>query len=255
MTAIKKDELEKLEAKYGLSEDGLSYQHRCSRITAYMNGEGDSWTPPTKQPKTSVNKPITRRFDASHPLFGKRILITPLMVPDAKRNLAYDEVLGPEIVVRDYNAGEAIYGAAEDVQRMVGDYEVVRVDKTKRVIAKTTFPKIGTEISIQLGSELVPVVRGNDGKRGYIWSFPTRLLHVEYQGETYAIQVYGLKTLIRQIYPELEPEFSGKPMMDYIDGVTLAASIPQTHALLKKHIRAERMAEKAGIGGGSNGFF
>ena len=156
--------------------------------------------------------------------------------------------------VRDYNAGEAIYGAAEDVQRMVGDYVIHRVDNTKRVVAKTTFPKIGTEISIQPGVELVPVVRGNDGKRGYIWSFPTQLITVEFEGELYTLQVYGLKTLIRQLYPELEPQFSGKPMMDYIDGVTLAASIPQTHALLKKHMREEKMAEKAGLGS-FNGLF
>jgi len=255
MAAPKKEELEKLEAEYGLEPGDLTYQHRCSRITAYMEGHGENWKPPVKEEKVAAKGPTTKKFDQRHPLFGKRILITPLMTPDAKRNLAFDERLGPEIIVRDYNAGEAIYGAAEDVQRMVGDYEIVRVDRSKEVIAKTTFPKIGTEISITPGVDLVPVVRGNDHQRGYIWSFPTRLIQVEFDNEIYGIQVYGLKTLIRQIYPELEPEFSGKPMMNYIDGVTLAASIPQTHALLKKHIREERMAEKAGLGGGLNGFF
>jgi len=253
MSAIKKEELERLEAEYGLQPDGLTYQHRCSRITAYQNGEGESWAPPVKQRKKIEEpkhaQPIKTMFDSNHPLWGKRILITPMMKPDAHRNLAFDERLGPEMTVRDYNAGEAIYGAAEDVQRMVGDYEIVSIDRSKRVIAKTTFPKIGTEISWQLGVELVPVVRGNDRKRGYIWSFPTTVIQVQ---DT-LIQVYGLKTLIRQLFPELESQFSGKPMMDYIDGVTLVASIPQTHALLKKHIREERMAEKAGLGGGFNG--
>ena len=247
MSAIKKEELEKLEKEYGLEPDDLTYQHRCSRIAAYMEGRGEEWVPPVKEKKKSINpnSPHTEKLTNKNPLYGKRILITPLMTPDVNRNLAYDEVLGPEMEVRDYNAGEAIYGASEDIQRMVGDYEVVKIDRTKRVIAKTTFPKIGTEISWRLGFELVPVVRGNDGKRGYIWSFPTQVIRVE---DT-LIQVYGLKTLIRQVFPELEPEFSGKPMMDYIDGVTLAASIPQTHALLKKHIREEAMAEKAGLGG------
>lgn len=254
MAAIKMEELAKLEEKYGLEPGDLSYQHRCSRITAYMEGKGEEWEPPAKEQKTTAPAPETKRFANNHPLYGKRILITPLMVPDAKRNLAFDEPLGPEIIVREYNAGEAIYGAAEDVQRMVGDYEVVRVDKSKRIVAKTTFPKIGTEISMRLGVDLVPVVRGNDNKQGYIWSFPTKLLQVPFEDETYMIQAYGLKTLIRQVYPELEPKFSGKPMMDYIDGVTLAASIPQTHALLKEHIRSERMADKAGLGG-MNGFF
>lgn len=248
MAAIKKEELEKLEAKYGLEPDGLSYQHRCSRITAYVEGHGDEWKPPMKEQKQTTG-PHTERFGKQHPLFGKRILITPLMRPDKNRNLAFDEPVGPEITLHEYNAGDMIYGAPEDVQRMVGDYVIDRVDRTKQVMAKTTFPKIGTEISIQPGIELVPVVRGNDGHRGYIWSFPTQIIKVEFEGELYAIQVYGLKTLIRQVYPELEPEFSGKPMMEYIDGVTLAASIPQTHALLKKHIREERMAEKAGLGG------
>jgi hypothetical protein len=248
MAAIKKEELERLEAEYGLEPDDLTYQHRCSRITAYMEGHGEDWTPPVKEEK-QTSGPHTERFGKQHPLFGHRILITPLMTPDKNRNLAYDEPVGPEIEVRDYNAGEMIYGAAEDVQRMVGDYEIVRVDKSKQVVAKTTFPKIGTEISITPGVDLVPVVRGNDGHRGYIWSFPTQIIQVEFEDELYAIQLYGLKTLIRQVYPELEPEFAGKPMMDYIDGITLTASIPQTHALLKKHIREERMAEKAGLGG------
>lgn len=242
MTAFKKEELERLEAEHGLEAGDLSYQHRCSRMAAVLDGRGDEWEPPKKEEK---QKPTTERFGKTHPLFGKKILITPMMRPDAKRNLAFDEPLGPEVVVRDYNAGEAIYGASEDVERMVGDYEVVRVDRSKQVVAKTTFPKIGTEISIRLGVDLVPVVRGNDGKTGYIWSFPTQVVQVEDS----LIQLYGLKTLIRQVFPELEPKFSGKPMMDYIDGVTLSASIPQTHALLKKHIREEAMAEKAGLGG------
>ena len=256
MAAIKKEELERLEAEHGLEPDGLTYQHRCSRITAYMEGRGEEWQPPEKKEKVAAepvnNGPSVKRFkqgDHGHPLYGKRILITPMMVPDAKRNLAYEEELGPEIIVRDYNAGEAIYGAAEDVERMVGDYEIVRINHQNRVKAKTTFPKIGTEISIRPGIDLVPVVRGNDHKEGYIWSFPTQVIQVEYEGELYKLWVYGLKTLIRQVAPELTPEFSGKPMMDYIDGVTLAASIPQTLALLKKHFREERMAEKAGLGG------
>ena len=244
MAAIKKEELERLEKEYGLEPDGLTYQHRCSRIAAYMEGRGDQWEPPEK-PKRAEPKQQSTRLGQSHPLYGKRILITPLMTPDAKRNLAFDEPLGPEIVVEDYNAGEAIYGASEDVDRMVGDYKIMRVDRGKQVMAKTTFPKIGTEISWQLGVELCPVVRGNDNRRGYIWSFPTSVVQV---GD-YLIQLYGLKTLIRQTYPELEPKFSGKPMMEYIDGVTLAASIPQTHALLRQHIRQEAMAEKAGLGG------
>ncbi len=250
MAAIKKEELERLEAEYGLEAGDLTYQHRCSRITAYQEGRGDEWKPPVKEEKVAAKgQPTTKRFDKRHPLAGQKIIITPLMLPDAKRNLAFDEVLGPEVEVRDFNAGEAIYGAAEDVQRMVGDYEIVRINRDKQVVAKTTLPKIGTEISITPGVDLVPVVRGNDNQRGYIWSFPTQLITVVFEDESYTLQVCGLKTLIRQLFPDLEPNFSGKPMMSYIDGVTLVASIPQTHALLKKYFREERMAEKAGLGG------
>lgn len=245
MSAIKMEDLIRLEKQYGLQPDDLSYQHRCSRITAYMNGEGESWTAPQKEQRQT--KPTTSRFEG-HPLYGKRLLITPMMVPDAKRALAFDEPLGPEITVRDYNAGEHIYGADVDVQRMVGDYVIEHVDHTKQVMAKTTFPKIGTEISWLLGKELCPVVRGNDGKRGYLWSFPTSVLEVPIsETESSLIQVYGLKTLIRSTYPELEPKFSGKPMMDYVDGVTLVASIPQTNALIKDFLRKEQMAQKAGL--------
>lgn len=241
MTAIKTEVLEQLEKEYGLEPDGLSYQHRCSRIAAYQKGEGESWTKPDKPEQRQVTE---ERLGKNHPLFGKRILITPMMRPDKDRALAYDEILGPEMDVQDYNAGEKIYGANEDVQRMVGDYEIKRVDNTRRVIAKTTFPKVGTEISWQLGVELCPVVVGNDNQRGYIWSFPTSIVQVEDS----LIQLYGLKTLIRQTYPELEPEFKGKPMMSYVDGITLVASIPMTHALLKNHRRKELMAQRAGLG-------
>lgn len=246
MAAIKKDELERLEKKFHLEEDGLSYQHRCSRITAYLEGHGGEWEPPSKQvrraaPETSIK---------NSPLYGKKILLTPLMVPDAKRNLAFDEPLGPQIVTRDYNAGEAIYGAADDVQRMVGDYEIVHVDKTKQEMARTWMPKIGTEIFMRMGIDPVPVVRGNDGSQGYIWSFPTTCRQI---GDT-LIQIYGLKTLVREVYPELEPAFSGRPMMKYIDGFTLAADIQMTKALFKKHVREEMMAEKAGFGDSYGGF-
>ena len=246
MAAIKKDELERLEAEHGLEPDGLSYQHRCSRITAIMNGK--EWKMPEKKKRKAMPKkqeqakPATNDIK-SHPLYGKRILISPLMTPDAKRNLAYDEVLGPELVVREFEAGEHIYGAPEDVTQMVGDYVIERRDTTKNVVAKTTFPKIGTEISWCIGKELVPVVRGNSGERGYIWSFPTKTAQI---GDT-VIQLYGLKTLIQQVFPELIPRFSGKPMMSYIDGITLAASIPLTEALIREQQRKERIDAQAGI--------
>lgn len=242
MSAIKKEELERLEAEHGLSPDGLSYQHRCSRITAVMRGE--QWMPPEKpKPKRSGDAMGARSSIQNHPLYGKRLLITPMMTPDAKRNLAFDEPLGPEIIVRDVDAGERIYGQPESVQQMVGDYEVLQVDKTKQVIAKTTFPKIGTEISFCIGKELVPVVRGNSGERGYIWSFPTQVVQV---GDT-LIQLYGLKTLIQNVFPELLEKFSGKPIMSYIDGVTLAANIPMTEALIRQQTRRELIDERAGI--------
>lgn len=240
MTAIKKEELERLEEEYGLSDDGLSYQHRCSRIAAIQKGE--EWEAPKPKPKTEVAKP-TNSDIKTHKLYGKRILITPLMRPDAKRNLAFDEPLGPEIVVSDFEAGEHIYGEPESVTQMVGDYEIKSINRSKQVMAKTTFPKIGTEISWCLGKELVPVVRGNSGERGYIWSFPTKVIQVE---DT-LIQVYGLKTLIQQVFPELIPKFSGKPLMSYIDGITLAANIPMTEALIREQQRKERIDDRAGI--------
>ena len=247
MAAIKKDELERLEAEHSLEPDGLSYQHRCSRITAILNGK--EWKKPEKKERKAMpkkqeeqKKPATNDIK-SHPLYGKRILISPLMTPDAKRNLAYDEVLGPELIVHEFEAGEHIYGAPEDVTQMVGDYVIERRDTTKNVVAKTTFPKIGTEISWCIGKELVPVVRGNSGERGYIWSFPTKTAQI---GDT-IIQLYGLKTLIQQVFPELIPRFSGKPIMSYIDGITLAANIPLTEALIREQQRKERIDAQAGV--------
>lgn len=235
MTAMKKEDLERLEREYGLSEDGLSYQHRCSRIAAVMRGE--KWEKPKAKTEPVNTDP------KKHPLYGKKILITPLMVPDARRNIAFEEPIGHDIQVRDAHAGDMIYGAPEEVDRMVGDYVMVHEDKTRTITAKTTFPKIGTEISWTLGKELCPVVRGNDGQRGYLWSFPTSMIKVD---DT-LIQVYGLKTLITQVWPELLPKFSGKPLMSYIDGITLAASIPMTNALIKEQRRKEMLDAKVGL--------
>lgn len=248
MAAISKAKLVELEAKYGLTEDGLSYQKRCSRISAYEKGE--PWNEEgtgTKQPRrgdlemTGTQKAT---HDASrHPLFGKRILFTPLMAHDKNRALYFDEVVGHHKEVAEFDAGPALYGEPEEIDRMVGDYKTIREDRSKPVIAKTNIPKSGTEISWLIGKELVPTVRGNDGQRGYIWSMPTGLRQV---GDT-MIQVYGLKTLITSQYPELLPKFSGKPLMMYIDGFTLAASIPQTEALIKEARRREIQDGKLGL--------
>lgn len=238
MSAIKKEELEELERQYELEAGDLTYQQRCSRITAYQKGEGESWKVPEK-PKGPVESPIQESK-----WYGKKIIITPMMRPDAKRNLAYDEFVGYEMEVSEFNAGEQIYGAAEEVERMVGNYNIGRIHKDRPVYAKTTFPKIGTEISYTPGKDLVPVVRGNDGQVGYIWIMPTSIFRLD--DET-VMQVFGLKTLIEQIYPELLPKFSGKPRMKFIDAVTLAADIPLTEALLKEHRRKELQDQRLGL--------
>lgn len=236
MTAIKMEELEAMEKAAGLEPEDLTYQQRCSRITAYNKGE--EWVKPEPKKQQATLSRIK-----SHPLYGKKILITPLMYPDAKRNFAYDEVLGNDMVVSEFNAGERINQCDEGTRQMFGDYEIKSIDPTKKVIAKTTLPKIGTEISYTIGKDLVPVVRGNSGAVGYVWQFPTQVIQV---GDT-LIQLMGLKTLITNIYPELLDKFRNKPMMEYIDGVTEAANIPMTHALLKEQTRKEIIDERAGI--------
>lgn len=250
MTAIKKEELARLEEEYGVEAGDLSYQHRCSRITALMKGE--EWEVPlsTMQKRANFEEQRTKegrinKYEAAkmHPLWGKKLLIAPLMTLDAKRNLAFDEPVGHEINVREASAGEMIYGAAEDIDRMVGDYVIIDQNVNKTIYAKTTFPKVGTELTYTLGTDLVPVVRGNDGQRGYIWSFPTSVFQVE---DT-MIQMMGLKTIIENVYPELLPKFSGRPTMMYIDGVTLAASIPFTTSILKEQRRKDLVDERAGL--------
>lgn len=241
MTALKKEELEAKEAEYGLSPDGLTYQLRCSRIAAFERGE--EWEKPKKK-----RKKMWSSDPQDNPLYGKRLLISPMMRPDSKRNLAYREKIGHEIVTEDQNAGELIHGGSEDLQRAVGDYKIVHEDKDVPMYATTTFPKINTEITYTIGEDLVPVVRGNDHQSGYIWSFPTMTLPVKLDdGREYAVQVYGLKTIVQHLFPELLMKFRGKPMMKYIDGVTLAADIPQTKALLAEHKRKALLDARAGL--------
>lgn len=235
------EELEKLEQQYNLEPEDLTYQQRCSRITAVEKGE--EWIKPEPERKqVDPDHPTLSRIN-KHPLFGKRLLLTPLLFPDGKRFITYDEPLGPEMEVKEFDAGAAIQGYGEDKDRMFGEYEIVSRNKNKQVIAQSSIPKIGTEITYTIGRDLVPVVRGNNGERGYIWSFPS----MQVQVKDTIIQLHGLKTLIQMIYPELLVKFRDKPMMSYIDGVTLAASIPMTTALLKQQQRQELIDAKAGL--------
>jgi hypothetical protein len=246
MAAISKEKLGQLEAQLGLTEDGLTYQQRCSRVSAMQ--KGTTWAatkaPDLKRGTIASDHAKTRMATIEdHPLYGQRLLITPMMVPDKNRALYFDEPVGPDVQVEEVQAGTLLYGAADDIDRMVGDYKVIRSDPSKTITAKTTLPKSGQEISWLVGKELVPVVRGNDGQRGYVWTLPT---HMRQYGDT-MIQIYGLKTLIQQIYPELLGRFSGKPVMMYVDGLVLAASIPQTDAILKEQRRKEIQDDRLGL--------
>lgn len=248
MAAMSKKDLEILEARYGLGEDGLTYAKRLSRIASVQKGESFDVTEKKVEKKRGTISPERKRETPAeavkrHPLYGKRLLITPMMTPDATRALYYDEPVGPDIEVEEISAGQAMWGAPEDVDRMVGDYKIVKSNPTRQITARTSVPKIGQEITWKIGEDLVPVVRGNDGQRGYVWSMPTHLRQV---GDT-MVQVYGLKTLITMVYPELLPKFSGKPVMMYVDGFVLAASIPQTDAILKEHKRKELQDARLGL--------
>ena len=237
MPAMKKDKLEELEKEYGLSEDGLSYQHRCSRIAAYQQGKGELWHGPVKKEPRTINF-------KKHPLYGIKLMLTPLMTPDANRALAYDEDLGPEIVTADADAGETI-SKDQQAQRMFKDYDIVYVNEKKRITAKTTFPKIGTEITFRPGIDLCPVVRGNDGQTGYLWSFPATDYNFERDGEEYLVRIYGLKGMIRQTMPSIESSLVER--LIYIDGVTAAVNIQDAHRIIQREAERERVNEKVGV--------
>ena len=246
MAAPKMGELIELERKFGVTAGDLSYQARCSRVAAFEKGE--PWEPPKAERvkrgtmDNNPQVPTMSRIE-DHPLYGKTLLITPLMTLDKDRALYYEERLGSEVIVEEVNAGALLYGANEDVDRISGDYKIIRTDPNKIVTAKTSIPKAGQEITFTIGRDLVPVVRGNDGNKGYIWAMTS---HVR-QFEDTLIQMHGLKTLITAQWPELLPKFAGKPVMTYIDGFALAASIPLTEAIIKEHRRKELQNAKLGL--------
>lgn len=246
MASLTKVDLEKLEKEHGLEPGDLTYQQRVSRVTAVRKGE--PWESP-KAPEvkrgtvTRVQNDTPTDALRRHPLFGKRILITPMMTMDKDRAIYFDEPVGHDIQVEEIEAGKLLYGEAEKVDRMVGSYKIINENPNRIITAKTSLPKSGQEITWLIGEDLVPVVRGNDGQMGYIWSFPT---HTRQVGDT-VLQFFGLQTLITQIAPELLSKFSGKPVMMEIDGLVLAASIPQTKAILKEFKRRERQDAKLGL--------
>lgn len=246
MAAMSKEKLVELEAQHGLKEDGLSYQLRCSRMTAVLKGE--TWSPPKpeqpKQGNTELSELEKMKINLKHhPLYGKKILIAPLMTLDKNRALYFEEIVGTDMEVEEVNAGAALWGAPEDIDRITADYKIISQNPNKMVTAKTSIPKGGQEISYTIGVDLVPVVRGNDNQRGYIWSMPS---HIRQYGDT-MIQMQGLKTLITGVAPELLEKFVGKPTMMYIDGMVIAASIPLTASILKEFRRKENQDAKLGL--------
>lgn len=255
MPAPKKEQLEAFESALGLEVGDLTYQQRHKRMAAAKRGE--SWslddaneTKEATQPKRGDLSPVEKmkRDAKAHPLQGYKILLAPKMRPDANRVMGFDEPLGPEMEVDEVHAGEAMQNVSAETQRMVADYKVTNVNTSKILYAKTTFPKIGTEMSVTIGDPLpgVIVIEGNQGERGYLWSYKSSVIPIEGpDGNVTMIQLHGLKTLIQQVFPELLPEFSGKQgkvPMSYIDGVTLVAAIPQTLALLRQ-ARMEKMRD------------
>jgi hypothetical protein len=252
MAAIKMEDLEHREMKLGLQPGELSYQLRCSRVVALEKGE--PWQMPKAEDlkRGTIESASTRSNTIpleQHPLFNKRILISPMMTFDKNRNIYFEEPIGHDIEVEEVSAGKMLYGAAEDVDRMAADYKIIRENPDKVITAKTTLPKSGQEISWNIGKELVPVVRGNDKQRGYCWILPTHVRQYTdpETGIVTDIQIMGLKTLILQIAPELLPRFSGKPVMMWVDGFVCAASIPQTEAILKEWRRKEMQDARLGF--------
>lgn len=269
MVAIKKDELVKLEEKYGLEEDGLTYQLRCSRITAYQKGEGESWSPPQNEPRKVTVATATREvpiipkgtfredmFSAvrKHPLYGKPILISPLMKGNVNRSIAYDEELGPEMEVVELDAGEELNKKGDNSsEKLVVDYEILGISKTKTVTAQATLPKVNTEITYTIQEGYlpgVPIVRGADGKRGYLWNMERRLAQVE----DCMIEMMGLRQLLSRTpgWAGIIRNFDNKKeeyrnVMVYIDAVTYTADIYKTHQIIDDWRRKKQVDAKAGL--------
>lgn len=245
MAAIKKELLEEMEAMHGLSEDGLTYQQRCSRIAAYQQGHGEEWNvEDTAGWKNNINKQGQQRKSIKdHPLYGEVLMLTPRILPDKNRALYVEEEIGPEMDVDEANAGEFLYNAGEGVDRMFADYKVNRINKSKKVEAKLGIPKIGQEITFTIGKDLCPVCLGNDGQRGYIWDMPLK----EVQIDDCIIRMQGLSSLIQGIFPEHMDVFKGAPVMKSVDGLVLCADISRTHALLSQWSQERKQRKALGL--------
>ncbi len=261
MSAISKEELEKLEREHGLEPDGLTYQHRCSRIAAVQKGE--EWVPPVKEPRRQEPVTIRPKDDGEdlmfkpmlkdHPehwLYNKEILISPGMYPDKNRNLTFDEPIGHSIVVKEINAGEGIYGAPEDVDRLFGDYEIIREDKSKIEYAKTWLPKVNSHIVWNPTKDIVPRVYAPDGKQlhGLLWLSPMRSFRIanpDNPKEVAMLYYCGLKQLIEQAMPELLPKFKDKARI--VDANVTVMDANYVRAVLREHRRKLLLDAQAGL--------
>lgn len=173
-------------------------------------------------------------FMQCNPLIGKRLVLTPVGDPDMTHNLASNEVIRFEPALLELDAKKLeVYQCEECAEPF--SYEKARNSRCERVGIEAAFPKNNTVITYTIGRDLFPVVRGCSGERGFLWfgDFQT----VEVDGLSLPIE--GLRSFLRQVYPDLLPEFKDEPIMKCIDGKILAANIPMTTQLLKERQQRE----------------
>lgn len=245
MAAPTKEALEQWEASVGLTDEGLTYQKRVKRMFEMKSMSNEPRE--AQAASQAVKQGAPELLDITqHPLYGKLLLISPKLTPNKNRAVEYDEIVGHEIIVEEAHAGAMIEGMGENTDRAYGEFNIVHEDKGKPVVAKSHVPKVNTELTFRLlEDELpVPVVRGTDGQTGYLYSWPSTRIRIDEHNE---IMLHGLKSIIRHFFPEYISHFSGKPMMSYVDGVTLVASKPLTDNLMLEARRKKAKDAKLGI--------
>ncbi len=218
---------------YSLEETELAAEAMVNRVVMEEDNLAPmDWrdAPIPQKPVTIVPSTADAELDQDLRRFrNTMILVSPEIVPNAKRALLYDEELGDELILEEHSLKEEF----EKGQNILDGYNDGRRSTTYRIKGKTgrkvvgqsMCPKREAQIAFRPAYDLFPVARYNS-RYGYLWTHH-RLPNVK-------------STLMQSgYYEQFKNRFFKDTVMEYCANL-LIVDIQTTHAVFKEIEEIER---------------
>lgn len=233
-TFMKKEELEAYAREYGIDLDGLTWPQKQAAVLKARSEAGDD----IQYGATSKHVPKMgevvvhkgKRVHGSKPAdaAGRKVLISPEILPTPYQFVKYDEELLEDIEIEEMSLKDE-FEQGKDVlvgkDLNTGTYRI-KGRNGRKVIAQSTIPKENAKITFQVGVDLVPVVEFM-GRRGYLWTHH---------------RLPNVKDLLLKsgYYEEYKDRFKDEPYIWHSAGKLLTCDITMVEAIFKDIERKER---------------